>query len=250
MDCRQRRISSFARLWIRSSGKKLGRRFRMCRGLRRPRRWEGEGRRTGQSLWMGLLPTILRVRSLLRSFVCPFLRLTSLIPPRTVLRGQQPSANTVTNAHGLATWAAVMAQGGTFKGHQIVSPQVWQRAHLVESENASQKDLILNLKFNVCQGGFFKSNSGTTWPQIVIDYTNPLKPRLAKLPKLPTDQEYAWYGWFGMGGSHIQWNGEDEVASGYAPNLMWPGVNGDWRGKAICDATVEAVRGLKGKGKL
>lgn len=117
-----------------------------------------------------------------------------------VLRGQSPSSNTVTNAHGLATWAAIMAEGGTFKGVQVVSPEVWQRAHTVEVENADQKDFILGLRFNVCHGGFFLSNEGTTWPQIVIDYSNPLKPKMAKLPKVPKDQEYKWYGWFGMGG--------------------------------------------------
>ena len=116
------------------------------------------------------------------------------------LRGQMPSGNTVANAHSLATYAAIMAEGGTFKGHTIMSKKVWERAHVVETENATQKDFILGLRFNVCHGGFFLNNEGTIWPQIVIDYADPTRPRLAKLQKVEKGKDYKWFGWFGMGG--------------------------------------------------
>lgn len=163
-----------------------------------------------------------------------------------ILRGQSPSGFSITNGHGLATFAAIMANRGSLKGKQYISPKVWERAQTLETENADQKDLVIGLKFNYLHGGVVRSNEGTTWPQVVIDYTNPAKPKIAKFPKLSKDKEFLWTGWFGLGGSHIQYNAEHNVASGYAPNLLEPGVNGDARGKAICEATVQAIRALQG----
>ncbi|KAI9031455.1 beta-lactamase/transpeptidase-like protein [Hyaloraphidium curvatum] len=165
-------------------------------------------------------------------------------------RGQSPSGSMLTNAHALATVAAVMACGGKFRGKEYLKKEVWERAHVVEEENKDQKDLVLNLRFKWTHGGFVESNEGTTWPQIIISYDDPARPKLARFEKLPKDKEFRWTGWFGAGGSHIQWNREHRVASGYAMNVMFPGVNGDERGKRICEAVVEAVRAVEGKQKL
>jgi len=140
-----------------------------------------------------------------------------------ILRGQSPSGFTVTNAHAMATLAGIMANRGTLREKRYISPQVWDRAHILETENADQKDLVIGLKFNYLHGGNVLSNEGTTWPQCIIDYTDPAKPKIARFPKLSKAEEFRWTGWFGLGGSHIQWNAEHNVSSGYAPNLLEPG---------------------------
>ncbi|KAI9012245.1 beta-lactamase/transpeptidase-like protein [Hyaloraphidium curvatum] len=168
----------------------------------------------------------------------------------SILRGESASGFCVTNGHGLATYAAVMANGGWLNGKRVVSHAAWERAFRFEEENRTQRDLHVGLVLSVTHSGMVKSNPGTNWPQVIIDYSDVKRPRIKKYPPVPKEKEFTWYGWFGLGGSHIQCNPDYNVAAGYAPNLLEPGINGDERGRSICVAIAESVLVIEaGSGK-
>lgn len=67
------------------------------------------------------------------------------------------------------------------------------------------------------------------------------------LPDWQVGGGWEWIGWGGAGGSIVQCAPEREVAMGFVPNFMLPGILGDERGaKIMCEVT-RCVDKIEGK---
>ena len=87
-----------------------------------------------------------------------------------------------------------MANGGTFQGKTILSPEAWEALH------AEPTDGILvanNVKFT--QGGVAQFEEEDT---------------------SQTEGRKGFYGWMGFGGSVFQWHPELKIGIGYTPTLL------------------------------
>jgi len=111
-----------------------------------------------------------------------------------IRRSEIPSANGNCSARGFAKVAAAMANGGSFKGKKVVSPEAWEAMH------GDPTDGILvsnNIKFT--QGGVAQFEEEDT---------------------SETNGRQGYYGWMGLGGSVFQWHPELKIGFGYAPTLL------------------------------
>ncbi|KAJ3329874.1 hypothetical protein HDU93_000750 [Gonapodya sp. JEL0774] len=169
----------------------------------------------------------------------------------SVIKGETPSAYTVTNARALAKLAAIMANRGTLDGFTLMDPKTWAEAHTLETRNLDQPDVAFGAKVRTTWAGWGLSFPGLLVPQTVVEFD---EKNLAKPPRLAfkpymKGTGWSWCGWFGYGGSAIQWESSHQVGFGYVPNLMGAGTAGDIRSAELCAEVVKIVKGLEG-GKL
>ncbi|MEL7158399.1 MAG: serine hydrolase domain-containing protein [Actinomycetota bacterium] len=124
------------------------------------------------------------------------------------------AANGHGNARSVARAQAVVANGGTVDGVQLLSPETIARIFEVQAEGV---DVVLGfpLKFGIGYG---------------------LKSEMA--PFIPDGNVCYWGGW---GGSTIVVDTDRRVTTAYVMNRMAEGVHGDVRGIKITDAVYAAL---------
>ncbi len=124
------------------------------------------------------------------------------------------AANGHGNARSLARGQAVVANGGTVDGVQLLSPATIDRIFEVQADGI---DVVLGeqLKFGIGYG--LKSSSS---------------------PQIPDGKVCFWGGW---GGSSIIVDTERRISFAYVMNRMAEGVLGDERGTNLLEATYAAL---------
>jgi len=111
--------------------------------------------------------------------------------------GEIPSANGNCSARGLAIVAAVMANGGSFKGYSFLSPAGWEAFHKDPVEG-----MIYSLNVKFTQGG------------------------VAQLEEADGGGRDGYTGWMGLGGSVMQWHPRLKIGFAYVPTLLtWVDLN-------------------------
>jgi len=106
-------------------------------------------------------------------------------------QGELPSANGNCSARGLAKVAAVMANGGSFQGQTLLSPEGWKQFH---AEPIDGKLMTQSVKFT--QGG------------------------IAQFEEEDKKGRHGYFGWMGLGGSVFQWHPELKIGMAYVPTLL------------------------------
>jgi len=111
-----------------------------------------------------------------------------------IRRGEIPSANGNCSARGLALVAAAMANKGSFKGFQVLSPSSWEALHSNPTDG-----MLYTANSRFSQGGVneFEEKDTST-----------------------TNGRLGYYGWMGYGGSVFQWHPELKIGFGYVPTLL------------------------------
>jgi CubicO group peptidase (beta-lactamase class C family) len=119
----------------------------------------------------------------------------------SVAMGETPSANANCSARGLAKIAAMMSQGGSFAGNEIINEKAWQSMHAapVESDMGFMKNAFT-------QGGVAK----------FLDTS----PSSSKMVRAFNEGRQGFYGWMGLGGSIFQWHPEHKIGFGYVPTSL------------------------------
>ncbi|CAA0079369.1 Uncharacterised protein [Halioglobus japonicus] len=118
-----------------------------------------------------------------------------------VAMGETPSANTNSNARGLAKIAAMMAAGGKWEGREYLSDAAWKAMHAQPRE----ADMgFVTTSFT--QGG------------VALFSTHGSKRGVSE--KALNDGREGFYGWMGLGGSLFQWHPELKIGFGYVPTSL------------------------------
>ncbi|KAI8911026.1 beta-lactamase/transpeptidase-like protein, partial [Gorgonomyces haynaldii] len=120
---------------------------------------------------------------------------------KQIWRAEGPSYAGITNSVSLATFAALMANDGTFKNQKLLSPDVVEAGHV---PLPWMKDHVVSRNVTFSQGG---------WG---IDMTFP-------------GSDVKWTGWGGVGGSMVFWNREKRLAFSYVMNSLSHSGIGDER---------------------
>lgn len=141
-----------------------------------------------------------------------------------VKMGETVSAGCQGTAKGLARFAAIMANGGSLFGHQLLKKETWDLIH-------SEPDYKIQARMGdyTCytKGGihYFMPLSDVikdfdmNHPYIVPKYS-------ALSTKLMFKNREGWYGWFGFGGATMQWHPELGLGFAYVPtDLMFLDLN-------------------------
>ncbi|KXS16106.1 beta-lactamase/transpeptidase-like protein [Gonapodya prolifera JEL478] len=161
-----------------------------------------------------------------------------------VLRGQTPSAYTVTNGAGLAAFANVMAVGGSVDGLKIMDSATHKAAHVLDDRTIDVPDACLGYLVRATEGGWAENILGTKIPNVKVDWTT--VPPTTIIPDEYRGDDWQWCGWDGLGGSLIQWERKRQCAVGYAPTML--GIGGgrnDDRAASCTLAFVNAVTALE-----
>lgn len=139
------------------------------------------------------------------------------------LRGQTPSASSVTNASSLAKLANCLTDSnrGNLDGYELLSPQVWERALQHEHLNKDSIDPCLGAAVPTAWGGFAWNRAGTLSMQHLVDFSK--TPPEPYIPEFQKGEGWEWIGWGGAGGSIVQCAPKREVAMGFVPNWMLRG---------------------------
>lgn len=119
----------------------------------------------------------------------------------SIAMGETPSANTNSNARGLAKIAAMMAAGGKWQGREYLSEEAWKAMHA----DPVEKDM-----------GFVS----TSFTQGGVALFSTTGSKRGKSEKALNDGREGFYGWMGLGGSLFQWHPEHEVGFGYVPTSL------------------------------
>ena len=118
-----------------------------------------------------------------------------------VAMGETPSANTNSNARGLAKIAAMMAGGGKWEGREYLTEAAWKAVH---AEPLAGDMGFVNTRFT--QGGVaLFTETGTD---------------SSRTEKALNDGREGFYGWLGLGGSIFQWHPESQIGFGYVPTSL------------------------------
>lgn len=142
-----------------------------------------------------------------------------------VSQGEMPSAGSKGTARGLAKLAAVMANGGTFEGTQLLSARAHDALH---ADPIARDMMAMNTTFS--QGGV------ASFPTPVGGaYGSPLEAGLC-------DGREGYFGWMGLGGSIFQWNLEHKVGFAYVPTSLNVLDIVNERGKAYQAAVLDCIR--------
>jgi CubicO group peptidase (beta-lactamase class C family) len=140
-----------------------------------------------------------------------------------VSSGETPSAGAKGSARGLAKLAAVMANGGSLKGQQLMSHSAYAALHAAP---VGRNMLAMNVAFT--QGG-------------LAEFA-PQDPEGSAFDKGLNDGREGFYGWMGLGGSIFQWHPQHQIGFGYVPTSLHILDLVNERGKAY---QIEVVRCLE-----
>eukprot|EP00301_Raphidiophrys_heterophryoidea_P023525 c7382_g1_i1.p1 GENE.c7382_g1_i1~~c7382_g1_i1.p1 ORF type:complete len:493 (-),score=120.25 c7382_g1_i1:199-1617(-) len=125
---------------------------------------------------------------------------------------ENPSANGVTNASGIAKLAALLANGGELDGLRLLSPSTFQIANEV---SGTVFDECLGRRVSMCTagwgGGAPEGCNGLIGLEVPLDNTFAVN-----TPEFDSSLN----GWGGAGGSLFCWSTKYKVAIGYAMNRM------------------------------
>jgi len=133
-------------------------------------------------------------------------RLTKYLNSDTARQAESPSVNGHCTARGMAMMAAAMANGGSFKGKEVLSPRGWAEMHAMPKKGF----MFGTLPTSFTQGGV---NMYTDPPSIIPE-------------DLCLQGREGFVGWMGFGGSVLQWHPNHKVGFGYLPSqLDWTDLN-------------------------
>lgn len=143
-----------------------------------------------------------------------------------VAMGETPSANTHSNARGLAKIAAVMAAGGKWEGREYLNEAAWNAMH----EAPLRGDMAF-VTTSFTQGGvaqFAATGSNSTPSERALNVGRE-----------------GYYGWLGLGGSIFQWHPQQQIGFGYVPTSLNVLDLVNERGKAYQAEVLRCVANLK-----
>lgn len=150
----------------------------------------------------------------------------SMFDQPAVSQGEMPSAGAKCSARGLAKLAAVMANGGSLGGQQILSSQAHAALHAEPIERN-----MMTMKTTFSQGGLASFSRPTDQPGSALE------------AGLNQGRE-GYYGWMGLGGSIFQWNLEHKIGFAYVPTSLNVLDIVNERGKAYQTAVVDCITKL------
>ncbi|MEE8397424.1 MAG: serine hydrolase [Desulfobacterales bacterium] len=130
-----------------------------------------------------------------------------------ISRAEIPSANAKCSARGLATVAAMMANGGKWAGQEFLNEAAWAALH----EAPIKGDM-----------GF----TATTFTQGGVALFPPTTPECTKMDRAMNQGREGFYGWMGLGGSLFQWHPQYKIGFGYVPTSLYVFDFVNERGKA------------------
>ncbi|KAI9004481.1 beta-lactamase/transpeptidase-like protein [Hyaloraphidium curvatum] len=166
---------------------------------------------------------------------------------RTYLKGETPSASCVSNARTLATLANALTASnkGTVDGYRFLSPEIWEQGLQREPRNANLPDAVIGAMVPTAVGGWAWNLPERREMQQLMDWS--------KVPPQPVVKDWQlgegweWIGWGGFGGSLVQCAPYREVAFGFVPNWLLPGLLGDERGSKLMAAVADCVDAIEGR---
>ena len=138
-----------------------------------------------------------------------------------VAMGESPSANAHCSARGLAKVAAMMATGGAWAGHEVLSSTGWTALH----DDPIPRNMGFDSIFT--QGG-------------VALFQTP-EAHASRLSLATNQGREGFYGWMGLGGSIFQWHPERKIGFAYVPTSLHVLDLVNERGKAYQQATLKSV---------
>jgi CubicO group peptidase (beta-lactamase class C family) len=146
----------------------------------------------------------------------------SIVDSPDVAKGEIPSAGAKCSARGLARLAAVMANGGSLAGQQIMGGD----AHAALHDAPVQRDMMaMNTTFT--QGGL------ATFP--------PPGPEQSAMDTGLNGGREGYYGWMGLGGSIFQWHPQHRIGFAYVPTSLHVLDFVNERGKAYQSEVVKCL---------
>ena len=138
------------------------------------------------------------------------------------LQAQTPSAGAKCSARGLAKLAAVMANGGSALGHQLLTESGCAALH---AEPIERKMTIMDNRFTQAGLALFDDADGAKGP-------------------LEAGMNFGrdgFYGWMGLGGSVFQWHPRKRIGFAYVPTALNPIDLFNERGKSYQKAVVQCL---------
>jgi CubicO group peptidase (beta-lactamase class C family) len=189
----------------------------------------------GRKIEHNLLQIIIRICQLLpglsnsttRGAPAPITGMNNLeiLNTQLISTGEIPSAGANCSARGLAKLAAVMANGGSFKGYKLMGDRAYAALH----DGAIRRNMLaMSVAFT--QGGL----------AAFAQYG-------AKDKAFDKGLNYGregFYGWMGLGGSIFQWHPQHRIGFGYAPTSLNVLDLVNERGKAYQIEVVRCVENL------
>ncbi|KAI9027718.1 beta-lactamase/transpeptidase-like protein [Hyaloraphidium curvatum] len=157
--------------------------------------------------------------------------LLKLIDTWSIRRGEHTSFGVVTSARAMARLAAVVCNGGTLDGAEVIDAQTV--AHCVEADPWVEEDLILAFP-----GTFTNAGWG-----IHGDVRYPQRPSEAAWKK----PGWSWCGWAGFGGSMMQFEPKRNIAFGYCPTGLQLAPYGDFRSARLLEACLDVYDRMHGE---
>lgn len=146
----------------------------------------------------------------------------SVLDTPVVAKGEIPSAGAKCSARGLAKLAAVMANGGSLAGQQLIGEAAYAALH---DEPVQRNMMSMNTTFT--QGG-------------LASFPPPDDGDSAMDKGLNRGRE-GYYGWMGLGGSIFQWQPERKIGFAYVPTSLNVLDLVNERGKAYQAEVVKCV---------
>ena len=150
----------------------------------------------------------------------------SFFNDKNLAMGETPSANTSASARALAKVAAVMAAGGSFEDHTILSKEAW--------------DLLHTEPVHAIMGGFLPC----AFTQGGVAHYSPCGPDSNWLQRAFNQGREGFYGWMGLGGSLFQWHPEQEIGFAFVPTSLHMLDLMNERGKCYQDEVLRCVSNL------
>ncbi|MEX1665299.1 serine hydrolase domain-containing protein [Zhongshania arctica] len=142
-----------------------------------------------------------------------------------VSSGETPSAGAKGSARGLAKLAAVMANGGSLKGQQLMGDSAHAALHAAA---IGRNMLAMNVAFT--QGGLAEfAQQG---------------PKASAFDNGLNYGREGFYGWMGLGGSIFQWHPQHRIGFGYVPTSLNILDLVNERGKAYQIEVVRCIENL------
>ncbi|KAJ3339748.1 hypothetical protein HDU93_007864 [Gonapodya sp. JEL0774] len=132
---------------------------------------------------------------------------------------------------------------GTQDGYQLMTEEVWRKAIQLEEERTDKPDLFLGDLVRTTHAGLMWSRPGARVPQLLPDMST--MPPINVIPEIGKGEGWEWVGWGGAGGSVISAAPWRNVAVGFTPDLLYPGVTGDMRGVELMAAVCSAIDALE-----
>jgi len=158
------------------------------------------------------------------------------------MRCETPSAFCYSSARGMAKLAAIMANGGSLDGKQLMSKEGWDKMH------SSPKLAPMNFgpRNNFTQGGvnLYGQEHMNGQPRIPITDWGKVSNFCEEECEM---NRSGFYGFIGFGGSVLQWNPTLKIGFAYVPTDFF---TMDWyntKGGQIQREVVAAVQAMQGK---